>query len=84
MLFLPVFYCICTAGVRGQITKYVTTINSPSTTYHFYELEVQSLDQVWQESNERTREWVDYTEAIKRLTWKNELAQGLSLCSLAP
>ncbi|OAX42170.1 hypothetical protein K503DRAFT_847949 [Rhizopogon vinicolor AM-OR11-026] len=72
------------AGVRGNITRYVTTINSPSTTYHFYELEVTTLDKDWLESRERKREWVDYAEALKRVAWKNELAQGLSLSTLAP
>lgn len=72
------------AGVRGRITRYVTTIKSPSTTYHFYELEVSSLDKDWLESKERRREWVDYAEASRRVAWKSELAQGLSLSSLAP
>jgi len=72
------------AGVRGRITRYVTTIKSPSTTYHFYELEVSSLDRDWLESKERRREWVDYAEALRRIAWKPELAQGLSLSSLAP
>jgi len=72
------------AGVRGRITRYVTTIKSPSTTYHFYELEVSSLDKDWLESKERKREWVDYAEASRRVAWKPELAQGLSLSSLAP
>jgi diphosphoinositol-polyphosphate diphosphatase len=62
----------------------VTTINSPSTTYHFYELEVTTLDKDWLESRERKREWVDYAEALKRVAWKTELAQGLSLSTLAP
>lgn len=62
----------------------MTTIPSASSTYHFYELDVATLDQDWLESKERRREWVDYAEAIKRLSWKTELAQGLSLCSLAP
>ncbi|KIJ66952.1 hypothetical protein HYDPIDRAFT_85874 [Hydnomerulius pinastri MD-312] len=72
------------AGVRGRITRYVTTIKSPSTTYHFYELEVTSLDKDWLESKERIREWVDYAEACRRIAWKPELVQGLSLSSLAP
>lgn len=73
-----------TAGVRGNITRFVTTINSPSTTYHFYELEVTTLDKEWLESRERKREWVDYGEALKRVAWKAELAQGLMLSTLAP
>ncbi|KIK36533.1 hypothetical protein CY34DRAFT_510189 [Suillus luteus UH-Slu-Lm8-n1] len=72
------------AGVRGNITRFVTTINSPSTTYHFYELEVTALDKDWLESRERKREWVDYGEALKRVAWKTELAQGLMLSTLAP
>lgn len=72
------------AGVRGTIKRYVTTISAPSTIYHFYELEVTSLDSVWLESKERRREWVDYAEAYRRVMWKPELAQGLSLSSLAP
>jgi diphosphoinositol-polyphosphate diphosphatase len=70
------------AGVRGTITRYVTTIPTPSTTYHFYELDVSALEQDWLERNERRREWVDYAEAIKRLAWKRELARGLELSSL--
>jgi len=72
------------AGVRGAITRYVVTIPTPATTYHFYELDVASLDQDWLESRERRREWVDYTEAMKRLEWKKELAQALQSSSLAP
>ena len=45
---------------------------------------VADLDAEWLESKERRREWVDYTEAVRRLAWKAELAQGLSLSSLAP
>lgn len=73
-----------TAGVRGKITRFVTTINSASSTYHFYELEVYTLDQEWLESKERQREWVDYGEALRRISWKKELAQGLMLSSMAP
>ncbi|PSR78998.1 hypothetical protein PHLCEN_2v7185 [Hermanssonia centrifuga] len=72
------------SGVRGKITRFVTTIPSASSTYHFYELDVADLDQDWLESKERRREWVDYAEALKRLAWKAELAQGLSLSSVAP
>ncbi|PIL35732.1 hypothetical protein GSI_02462 [Ganoderma sinense ZZ0214-1] len=72
------------AGVRGKITRFVTTIPSASSTYHFYELDVADLDTEWLESKERRREWVDYAEAVRRLSWKAELAQGLSLSTLAP
>ena len=72
------------AGVRGTITRFVTTIQGTTAVYHFYELDVADLDQDWLESKERRREWVDYPEAIRRLQWKAELAQGLSLSSLAP
>ena len=73
-----------TAGVRGKITRFVTTINSASSTYHFYELEVFTLDSEWLECKERQREWVDYGEALRRISWKKELAQGLMLSSMAP
>lgn len=72
------------AGVRGSITRFVTTIPTASSTYHFYELDVAALDQDWLESGERRREWVDYAEAVRRVSWKTELAQGLMLSSLAP
>lgn len=72
------------AGARGTITRYVITILSPSSTYHFYEMDVTQLDTDWMEGNERRREWVDYAEALKRLEWKTELAQGIRLSSLAP
>ena len=75
--------CNPTAGVRGTITRYVTTIPTPSTTYHFYELDVAVLEPDWLERKERRREWVDYHEAIRRLEWKAELAQGLRSSSLA-
>jgi len=70
------------AGVRGTITRFVTTIPTASATYHFYELDVASLDHDWLERDERTREWVDYGEALRRLAWKTELAQGLQASSL--
>jgi diphosphoinositol-polyphosphate diphosphatase len=76
--------CAHPAGVRGTIGAFVTTVCSPSTTYHFYELEVSALDAAWPEAAERTREWVDYAEAIRRIAWKPELAQGLALSTLAP
>ncbi|KAH9856566.1 NUDIX hydrolase domain-like protein [Lenzites betulinus] len=72
------------AGVHGKITRFVTTIPSASSTYHFYELDVADLDHEWLESKERRREWVDYAEAIKRLSWKAELAEGLSKSTLGP
>ncbi|KAF9068995.1 NUDIX hydrolase domain-like protein [Rhodocollybia butyracea] len=72
------------AGVRGRITRFVVTIPTAAVVYHFYELDVVSLEQDWLERNERRREWVDYGEAIRRLEWKQELSQGLRLCSLAP
>ncbi|KZS92470.1 hypothetical protein SISNIDRAFT_412634 [Sistotremastrum niveocremeum HHB9708] len=72
------------AGVHGKITKYVTTIPTESTTYHFYELDVTKLEDQWPESHERSREFVDYAEALTRLAWKPELAQGLSMSSMAP
>ncbi|SJL09841.1 uncharacterized protein ARMOST_13222 [Armillaria ostoyae] len=72
------------SGVRGTITRFVITIPTPSATYHFYELDVNALDQDWLERNERKREWVDYAEAVRRLEWKAELSQGLKLSSLAP
>jgi len=71
------------AGVRGTITRYVVTISTPSTTVHFYEMDVVGLDHDWVEANERRREWVDYAEAIKRLEWKAELAHALKSSSLA-
>ncbi|KAI0255002.1 NUDIX hydrolase domain-like protein [Lactifluus subvellereus] len=72
------------AGVRGTITRFVTTIPTAASTYHFYELDVASLDSEWLESKERRREWVDFAEAMQRVAWKPELVQGLALSSLAP
>ena len=80
----PCALSLSTAGVRGSITRFVTTIPTASSTYHFYELDVAALDQDWLESGERRREWVDYAEAVRRVSWKTELAQGLMLSSLAP
>jgi len=72
------------AGVRGTITRFVTTIPTAASTYHFYELDVASLDADWLESKERRREWVDFAEAMQRVSWKPELMQGLAMSSLAP
>ena len=72
------------AGVRGTITRFVTTVPATASTYHFFELDVASLDAEWLESKERRREWVDYAEALQRISWKPELAQGLAMSSLAP
>lgn len=72
------------AGVRGIISRYVTTMSTPSATYHVYEMDVTSLEDQWLEAHERRREWVDYSTALTRLKWKPELAQALSLSSLAP
>jgi len=72
------------AGVQGTVTRFVTTISTESTTYHFFELDVIRLEEQWLESSERAREWVDFSEAVRRLSWKPELMQGLMMCSLAP
>jgi len=72
------------AGVRGPITRFVVTIPSQSAIYHFFEMDVTAQDEVWLECKERTREWVDYQEAMRRLMWKPELAQGLMQSTLAP
>jgi diphosphoinositol-polyphosphate diphosphatase len=53
--------------------------NSGCTRY-YYKIRHHNIDCI---SNERRREWVDYAEAIRRLTWKTELAQGLRASSLA-
>ena len=73
-----------TAGVRGTISRYLVTIPTPSSTYHFYEMDIIGLEQDWPERKERSREMVDYAEAIQRLEWKSELAQALKLSSIAP
>jgi len=72
------------AGVRGTITRFVITVPAAASTYHFFELDVASLDAEWLESKERRREWVDFAEAMQRISWKPELAQGLAMSSLAP
>ncbi|THG93254.1 hypothetical protein EW145_g8420 [Phellinidium pouzarii] len=72
------------SGVHGTITKYVTTIPSATATYHFYELDMSSLENDWLERSERRREWVDFAEAVRRVQWKPELAQALMLSTLAP
>ena len=70
--------------MSGTITRYVTTVTGKAAIYHFYELDTLALQADWLERKERRREWVDYGEAIRRLAWKPELVQGLSLSSLAP
>ncbi|KAF8606586.1 hypothetical protein BDV93DRAFT_520868 [Ceratobasidium sp. AG-I] len=72
------------AGVQGRITRAITTIAGATANYHFFELDVVSLADTWDEAAERRREWVDFTEAVRRVTWKPELAQALMMCSLAP
>lgn len=72
------------AGVRGPVTCFVTTIKGTTAIYHVYEMDVTTLDTNWLEKDERSREWVDYGEALRRLAWKPELAQALALSSLAP
>ena len=66
------------------MTCFVTTIKGATATYHVYELDVMTLETNWLEKDERSREWVDYGEALRRLAWKPELAQALALSSLAP
>ena len=73
-----------TAGVRGTITRYVLTINTAAAVYHFYEMDVSALEDTWLEAGERRREWVTLAEAVRRVQWKPELAQGLMACSIAP
>lgn len=66
------------------MSRFVTTIPTASAIYHVFEMDVTSLDADWLERKERKREWVDYATAISRLLWKPELAQALSMSSLAP
>ncbi|KAG9014018.1 hypothetical protein FRB94_000215 [Tulasnella sp. JGI-2019a] len=72
------------AGVRGTISRFVVTIPLPNTIYHVYEMEVTTVEDDWLERKERTREWMDFSEAARRLAWKPELLQGLMLSTLAP
>ncbi len=46
-------------------------------------MEVTAIEEDWLERKERTRNWVDYNEAMQMLNWKPELAQGLMLSTLA-
>ncbi|KAG9015698.1 hypothetical protein FRB90_004391 [Tulasnella sp. 427] len=71
------------AGVRGVITRFVVTIPTQSCIYHFFEMEVTQLEEDWLERKERTRAWVDFSEAMQRLSWKPELVQGMMLSTLA-
>ncbi|KAF8340590.1 NUDIX hydrolase domain-like protein [Cantharellus anzutake] len=71
------------AGVRGVISRRVTTIQAPAAIYHVFELEVTNVEADWLEKGERRREWVDYATACSRLQWKPELLQGLMLSTLA-
>ncbi|KAG8953068.1 hypothetical protein FRC04_003015 [Tulasnella sp. 424] len=71
------------AGVRGVITRFVVTIPTQSCIYHFFEMEVTQLEDEWLERKERTRAWVDFPEAIQRLSWKPELVQGMMLSTFA-
>jgi diphosphoinositol-polyphosphate diphosphatase len=72
------------AGVYGTITRFVVTIPSATATYHFFELDVTGLLENWPEGQDRRREWVDFPEALQRLTWKPELVQALCMASFAP
>ncbi|GJJ08233.1 hypothetical protein Clacol_002442 [Clathrus columnatus] len=69
------------AGVVGTISRYVMTIPTTKSTYHFYELDVTGLLDSWPEQHERRREWVDYAEAYRRCGWKPELIQALTRAS---
>lgn len=79
----PPFHSTNTAGVRGVISRYVTTLSTSTTTMHVYEMDVASLDDQWLEAHERRREWVDYPTALARLSWKPEFVQALNLSTLA-
>lgn len=70
--------------MRGTITRFVITIPTPNTIYHVFEMDVTTVEEDWLERNERRREWVDYAEALRRLTWKPELAQSIIMSTLAP
>lgn len=72
------------AGVRGTITRFVTTISTAAANYHVYELDVSALEETWLEAGERRREWVAWAEAVRRVQWKPELAQALMGASIAP
>ena len=72
------------AGVHGEIQRFVTTIKGTTATYHFFELAVSRLDDDWLEKDARARKWVSFSDAVKLVAWKEELAQALHLSSLAP
>jgi len=71
------------AGVRGNVTRFVVTIPTSNVIYHVFEMDVTGMEDDWLERHERTREFVDYSEAMRRLNWKPELAQSLMMSTLA-
>ncbi|CDO57716.1 similar to Saccharomyces cerevisiae YOR163W DDP1 Polyphosphate phosphatase [Geotrichum candidum] len=86
------------AGAIGTITHYLGPVagtcptqfwDGPKTAkreneFHFYELELEKLEDVWPEGKERKRKWADYQEAREELLKHNriELAVALEKSSL--
>jgi diphosphoinositol-polyphosphate diphosphatase len=86
------------AGAIGTISRYLGPMagtcptqfwDGPATAkreneFHFYELVLEKLEDVWPESRDRKRKWVGYEEAREELLKHNrvELAVALEKSSL--
>ncbi|TIA88456.1 hypothetical protein E3P99_02572 [Wallemia hederae] len=84
------------AGVIGQVRNLILSIDDkrpiktltesdpfiPRARYHFFEISVEELGSTWPESGERDRCWFSLSDALHRVSWRDEQRSALLACSL--
>ena len=58
------------------------TKNAPKASYQFFECSVTEERADWPERQKRSRQWVDYSQAVKALTSRPELLEALKRSSI--
>ncbi|TIB42310.1 hypothetical protein E3P86_00433 [Wallemia ichthyophaga] len=86
------------AGVMGQVRNLILSIDDkrpiktlsdsdpfiPRARYHFFEISVEDLNNTWPESHQKERErcWFSLSDALHRVSWRDEQRAALLACSL--
>ncbi|KAG9298991.1 hypothetical protein G9A89_020304 [Geosiphon pyriformis] len=80
------------AGAKGRITRHLgvwdhhilnKSTGLPKAMFSFFEMEVEQLEEMWPEMEERDRQWFNYDEAGKMLI-KPFMREVIQNCSLGP
>ncbi|RHZ81160.1 hypothetical protein Glove_123g35 [Diversispora epigaea] len=80
------------AGAKGRLTSFIGVWNHhsvdektglPKANFLFFEMDVDNLEEIWPEMDERDRQWFAYEDALKALI-KPFMREVVKKCSLAP